>query len=62
MEFHPVGTNNKKKVLLTVLRYCPGSTVPRCPQECKNMNLDPYRHTELVVFLPNKVKKFPLDL
>ncbi len=26
------------------------------------MNLDPYRHTELVVFPPNKVEKFPLDL
>ncbi len=26
------------------------------------MNLDPYRHTELVMFPANNVEKFPLDL
>ena len=29
MEFQPVVENNKKKVLLLVLRYCPGSTATR---------------------------------
>ena len=28
-EFQPVVENNKKKVLLLVLRYCPGSTATR---------------------------------
>jgi len=49
------------KILYTLDDYCPGMPV-NLEQECKNMNLDPYRHTELVVFPANNVEKYPLDL
>jgi hypothetical protein len=49
------------KILYSLHDYCPGMPV-NLEQECKNMNLDPYRHTELVVFPPNTVERYPLDL
>ncbi len=48
------------KTLYTLHDYCPGMPVD-LEQECKNMNLQPYLTTEVVVFPPNDKAKFPID-